>query len=361
MVVFSHAFQLTLLNEYMDPLGIWTKANTSMGIFAVWVFFIISGYLIAQSWLQEPDYRLYLGKRFLRIFPALIVVVVLLVFVFGPIWTNLPLDKYFSNSGTWAYFSNILLFPQFMQVKQLPGVFLTHSILTVDAPLWTLPFEFSMYLVLMFVFLEVKRLKENYRKIFMIFGIFFALGVLCFYITHPILFGSGVDWFFQEFLTLGAFFFSGSLCYIFKNKIVYQKKIFLISTLLLLLTYIFLAKDFIFFRLGNIILLPYIILYIALKSPNFGTWITKHGDWSYGIYIIGWVVEQTLVGNTLFKHNPILLFIIAYPITLLLARFSWKYIEKPSLAKKNDLRNWIQKHRRPYAVMKVDLKKRTET
>lgn len=82
-------------------------------------FFSISGYLIAQSWDNDPNPYRYITRRALRIFPALIANTVLTVFIIGPLFTSLSLSKYFSNSQTWGYFSNIFLYNTY----SLPGVF----------------------------------------------------------------------------------------------------------------------------------------------------------------------------------------------------------------------------------------------
>jgi len=51
---------------------------------------VISGYLVAASYLRPNDLRQYARNRALRIFPRLIVVVLLAIFGLGPIVTTLP-------------------------------------------------------------------------------------------------------------------------------------------------------------------------------------------------------------------------------------------------------------------------------
>src|SRR5580704_5137364 len=74
------------------------------GYFAVMIFFCLSGGLITQSWEQDPRAKSFLCKRCLRIFPALVVVVFLAVFIVGPAFTKYGLREYFSNPTTWKYF-----------------------------------------------------------------------------------------------------------------------------------------------------------------------------------------------------------------------------------------------------------------
>ena len=112
---------------------------------AVLVFFALSGRLITQSWERDPQVRYFLLKRCLRIFPALLVVVVTLTdFVVGPTFTVLGVREYFFNAMTWKYFRCAILWPGH---SWLPGVSWTNPYPhAVNSPLWTLPIEFALYL-----------------------------------------------------------------------------------------------------------------------------------------------------------------------------------------------------------------------
>ena len=106
----------------------------------------MSGYLIASSWLASSSPKSFLIKRALRIFPALIVAVLLSVFVIGPMVTQFSLGRYLAADGTWTYLQNILLVTRY----ELPGVF-TGNIYpdVVNGSLWTLPLEVLMYIGVM--------------------------------------------------------------------------------------------------------------------------------------------------------------------------------------------------------------------
>ena len=116
--------------------------GTPIAVFGVCIFFGISGYLVTDSWLRTPVLPVFVWKRFLRIWPALFVVVVLTTFVFGPLVTRIPLTDYFSSAQTWGYLGNAA----FVFVPGLPGVFDAPPLAGfVNGPLWSLPVEVACY------------------------------------------------------------------------------------------------------------------------------------------------------------------------------------------------------------------------
>lgn len=112
---------------------------------AVYAFFSMSGFLIATSWIDRPRPGSFLRRRALRIFPALIAVVMISVFVLGPTMTALRFPEYFSSPTTWSYLGNVTLFASY----KLPGVFLDNPIGVVNGSLWTLGPEFVCYLLIL--------------------------------------------------------------------------------------------------------------------------------------------------------------------------------------------------------------------
>lgn len=118
--------------------------HNSYGGLAVAVFFAISGYLVAKSWLNDPHLLRFAWRRALRIWPGLIVAVLLSVFVLGPWATQLPLADYLRHPQTWAYLKTLYLNVQF----ELPGVFANNLSHSVNGSLWTIPIEVKCYIAL---------------------------------------------------------------------------------------------------------------------------------------------------------------------------------------------------------------------
>jgi peptidoglycan/LPS O-acetylase OafA/YrhL len=136
LVVVSHTFPLA------GQPALTIRGVEDLGALGVSVFFVISGYLVAASYVRDP--KSYLLKRILRIEPGLIaslvVTVVLLSFV-----TNAPQAEYW-RAGALYILRNALLYPA---TYELPGVFEGLAMAgVVNGVLWTLRLEFTFYVVL---------------------------------------------------------------------------------------------------------------------------------------------------------------------------------------------------------------------
>jgi len=115
------------------------------GALGVGVFFVISGHLVAGSWTRAPRVLPFLAKRALRIFPGLLVALLLTAFVLGPLVTTLSAGDYLRAPTTRLYvLRNLSLYGV---TYALPGVFLAAPMAgIVNGSLWTLRLEFTAYL-----------------------------------------------------------------------------------------------------------------------------------------------------------------------------------------------------------------------
>src|SRR5438045_6513548 len=72
-VVFSHSFLIAEGREAHEPF-IWLTGNQCiLGLVGVFVFFVISGYLVTESWCRSPLPGRFLFRRTPRIYPGLVV------------------------------------------------------------------------------------------------------------------------------------------------------------------------------------------------------------------------------------------------------------------------------------------------
>jgi peptidoglycan/LPS O-acetylase OafA/YrhL len=141
LVVAHHARVLNgqpplMLGSGLDP-----------GALGVGIFFVISGALVAGSLERAPKTSTFLAKRALRIFPGLLVALVLTAFVLGPLVTSLSPRAYLLDPEPSGYvLRNLSLYAV---TYALPGVFLAAPVAgIVNGSLWTLRLEFTAYLAL---------------------------------------------------------------------------------------------------------------------------------------------------------------------------------------------------------------------
>ncbi len=139
LVIAQHA---RVLNGRPPPV---LGSGLDLGALGVGIFFVISGFLVAGSWAREPSFPAFLAKRVLRIFPALLVALLLTAFVLGPLVTTLGAGDYLRAPATWLYVPrNLSLYGV---TYALPGVFLAVPVAgIVNGSLWTLRLEFTAYL-----------------------------------------------------------------------------------------------------------------------------------------------------------------------------------------------------------------------
>ena len=308
LVILSHAYPLTG-NNSSEPLIVLTNYKTTFGGIAVYIFFVTSGFLITQSYTRSKDRYSYLKARVLRIFPALLVVILATAFLLGPMTTSTNLMNYFTNPITYSYIkNNILLFTQY----QLPGVFENNPYPgAVNGSLWTLMHEFLFYL-LVAAFGQLKLLTK--KAIIVVFGLTIFLS---FTDIHSALL--------KQNISLFRYFSAGMLFFVFKEQIPIKGYLAFLSLFAIILSNIFGGFEIVLLFFGSYLLF-YCVFTTKMNLHNFG----KHGDFSYGIYIYAFPIQQFIMSKFV-DMNPMSNFLIAFPLTLILACFSWNFIEKPSL------------------------------
>lgn len=307
-VILSHAFPLVIGKGTIEPLQEFTNGQVALGGVAVAIFFIVSGFLIIQSFERSENLIAYFTARFLRIFPALIVCVLLTMFVLGPIMTKLSLSAYFSNFETYNY-AVAMTTLNFLS-PNLPGVFEDNIFGTaVNGSLWTLKYEFICYIGVAF-FGIIGLLKKRISLI-----VFLLLAVLTYIVQNPYL---------NDLFRLSMFFYSGMLFYLYKDKIRLNWKLALLSVLFLLL-----SANLGFFNLALAVFGTYLVFYLGYFKVTYENF-AKNTDFSYGIYIYAWPIQQSLVAINPTMHvweN----FIYTLFLAMFISYFSWRLFEKPAL------------------------------
>lgn len=336
MVVFFHSYALLRIGK-SEPLYIFT-GFMDFGVLGVVIFFVISGYLITQSWRNNPSLLKFYWNRILRIVPGLVCLALFTVFIIGPLVSNKSIVDYFSNGITWSYFRIITVLGILPQTPLLPGVFINNPYPNaVNGSLWTLPAEFVMYMLIsafgvlgllyrkklmlvitigisvIYLFCNINELADfQYITQFGLYQKMFALINLNGHIfIYPI------------------FFLIGSLYNLYGKSIKYDVKLIGIMALIWILSF----KTAMFYP-ASMVCLPYIILGIAnLRIPHLNQ-ITKYGDFSYGLYIYAFVIQQTIIYFIKDISMPAL-FVTSLLASLAFAVLSWKYVEAKALKLKS--------------------------
>lgn len=308
-VIFSHAFLLAENSQDHDPLMIVTGGQTILGLVGVFTFFTISGYLISQSFEATPSPWAFLAKRALRIFPGLIACLCVCVFVIGPAVTSLPLSEYFTRPQTYLFLLHNAVLD--IDYNRLPGVEFWHNNIggIVNGPLWSLPSEALLYVVL--CALGLCRLITVPVTAGMI-----AIGVVCLKIdTSGELIGS-TGW-------LMGFFAAGMCCYRLRGPRFFERK------------WIWLALAGLVISVPARVFVPafpvfgsFLIIRLALAPRLPPIRAARFGDLSYGLYIYGWPIEQCVVYARGGHIAWWALFLIAVAITVPTAFLSWHLVEK---------------------------------
>lgn len=336
LVIVDHAFPLGGYGA--DPFWGLTKGQASLGSLAVAGFFAVSGYLIAKSGMSG-DVIQFMWRRTIRIFPAYWLVLLVTAFLVAPmIWVSggQPLGEYFSfaPNGPVYYFTanwNLNI-----------GTYGIYDLLAATTPygrevgasafngsLWTLIYEWRSYLII--ASLVAFGLLTRARIIVPMLAIFFLILQLI----------AGFNWdavvalvpaFMadQYMITLGFTFLVGSVFAVYSKQVVFDDRLGAFTGLLALATLRFGG----FSTIGTIAAV-YFILYLAARLPKKLQWIGQKNDYSYGVYIYGFLVQQVLSYMGLYKLGIVPYVLISWVIAMGCAWLSWHILEKHALALKD--------------------------
>lgn len=133
----------------------------TMGSIAVDVFFVTNGLFVTGSLLTRRSAREFLWARVLRVFPALLIMLLVTVFGLGPFLTSRCLPAYLADSQPYGYLLKCATLVSGVQYT-LPGVFADHPFKSaVNGSLWSLPYEIRMYAIVVAVWAIVRRIQSG--------------------------------------------------------------------------------------------------------------------------------------------------------------------------------------------------------
>jgi peptidoglycan/LPS O-acetylase OafA/YrhL len=325
-VLVSHSYWFAFGTTGSQPLVKWT--GHSLGEHAVQVFFLLSGILVAQSLHRSGNIVDYVCARALRIFPALAVCVFLTAFVLGPMVTNLGLDQYFRDHRVAAYIVKTLSLST--GSAPLPGVFTDVPLANyVNVSLWTLKFEVLCYIAL--ALLGVIGLTSERFRVWSAIGL--GLFVSLIFLRMPIADAKYTA--LDNIRYLMVFFFTGVLAFQCRQWL------FVHGLLVLPLAGLFLLSiGTRFVEISSAVFLGYTMLWLSTFSFGGLRAFTNKNDYSYGTYIYAGPIQQMIV-HFLPGFSPLVVTGFAVGIAVPLAVYSWELIERPALALRDPVRNWL--------------------
>jgi len=313
-VVLWHAYLVT--HTHLEGVEFRRGPVGLLVYFIVPAFFALSGFLVAGSMIRVGNLKVFLAFRALRIAPALVAEIVLSALVLGPLVTDLRLGDYYSGSEFIGYFTNIIGLMKY----RLPGVFIDNPFpRTVNSQLWTIPSELHCYLLMSLLIL----CRISQKKTFLLF-LFLAASV-----GISVLNALGH----RRFPTLDSqdllilYFLSGVVFYLWKDFVPSNPLLAIFSIGL------FVAAFYIPIELRPIIApipVAYATIYLGMQRlPRVP--ILMGGDYSYGIYLYSFPLQQLVVWGFPALRQWYLNFVLAAPLAIGFAMISWHVLEKPAL------------------------------
>src|SRR5579864_464273 len=327
IVIYSHSYLIASGSQRSEPL-VWATGNQcTLGLVGVFVFFVISGYLVTESYCRSPYPAGFVLRRFMRIYPALIPNGLFCAFILGPIVTSLPLAAYFAAPELWKFLGEYArLWPGPLG---LPGVLFANTTvgLLINGSFWTLIFEVMMYATVLI--LGVARSLRLSTSVFLL-----VLGIAAIWYDER----HSLMWldYLRGWLWMLSHFAAGMVMYFLRGRIAFRWYWALLALAgLVLISRV--GREFItFFAIPG----GYLTIYAATRYCPALDYSRHVGDLSYGIYIYGWPCEQFVMWLSGGKAAWWQVFLGTLALVIPLAWLSWHGIEKWAL-------RWVRGRRRP--------------
>ncbi len=291
------------------------------------IFFVISGFLISMSWERSPRVSDYLRNRFLRIYPALwvcLLVSVLIVFAVG----YRPVVG--SAADVLIWLAAQLSFAQFYN----PSFLRDFGTGTLNGSLWTIPVELQFYLLVPLLYAGMARCGRWHSRCLVLLTLLFVIPNILFIqlrllddsLAGRLLTCSFVPWFYL--------FLSGVWCQRHwdrvepwvRGRLGWWVVIYVAVSVVTGLSGLPAGGN----RINPLSCLAItgLVLSAAFTATDIGQRLLKQHDISYGVYIYHMPVINGLLflGITGWTGMVIML-----PATFLLASLSWMLVERPAL------------------------------
>jgi peptidoglycan/LPS O-acetylase OafA/YrhL len=319
LVIVSHSFELVDNNRQHEPLTALFH-TISFGDLAVDFFFVLSGFLIAKSYLSSKNAIEFVIKRALRLYPGFIVATLIGTFVIG----------YYYAFDQRTYFTDLNYAQTGSLIVKLISPVVPPTLLQVPRPiingsLWTIRYEAICYGVVL-----VLGLTSLLKQKWVILSLFFATAFLyllnCLHGLHP---AQGT------LVRFIAFFLAGTTYFHFQSVFKFRPLVFVFLALVTLAAMVSPV-------LSQLALLTSgTMVFFYLGQTDFGN-LTKTPlkvDISYGTYLYGWPIQQVLIASFGVRSSWLLLS-VSLPLAMIFGYLSWTIVESPVLELKRRISTW---------------------
>ncbi|MCS4277037.1 peptidoglycan/LPS O-acetylase OafA/YrhL [Mycetocola sp. BIGb0189] len=326
-VIFSHAFPLGGWGQ--DPTLLWTKEE-NLGGLAVLGFFAISGYLITKSGMNADAVQFF-WRRSLRIFPAYWLVLIVAALAVGPLVWHLmdrPLSAYFVSQPGWfgSYLrGNAMLTIQHFGILDIFQSTTPYGNQTggsvLNGSIWTLEREWACYLIIG-VLVLIGAMRFARWMVPVLTGVFFTFALIRH--INPEFLAAYAPFLTDRFaIQLPLVFLWGAILAVYSTRIPMSNVAGIASGVVFLIAIQFQLLD----TLGYPAL-AYFLFWVAAALPQSWQWIGAKNDYSYGLYLYGFLVQQftAYLGWHNWGYLPWTL--ASLVISFALAWLSWHVVEK---------------------------------
>ena len=312
LVVYGHAGAIAPGSNWTDFV-IYLVGFDYSGSLAVKTFFFLSGLVVTNSLVNNSDIPGFIVNRAFRIFPALIAVVLISAILIGPLLSSLSFHQYFTDGEVYSYIVNNIMFKT---TYILPGVFNDNPYPSaVNGSLWSLAYEIALYIgLLALYFIGIFKSRIALFALFFLFLLDPLISNKLLFTYRPV--NHEIDYLLPCF-AIGAMF----AC--FKEHL----SINMFSVL-------FLLFGFLYFK-GTIIQAYcfYVFLFVSILYLSSRSWFIRFKpskDLSYGVYLWGFVIQQTLI-YCFPGQGPATNALASLVVTFVIAWGSWHFIERPAI------------------------------
>jgi len=332
LVVWSHCFALYFGSERSEPLSRLTAGFYNSGNVGVWVFFIISGFLITQSFERSSTIAGYMAKRVRRIYPAYLVATSVCAFVVTPLFVADPAFVLTPLEIVRTLGANLLLANHF----PVDPLFAGNPVGAVNGSLWSIRFEFLCYIGVLL--LGLCGLLARRHLVLLLYATLVAIwcwldatgqkpGISQWLIDT-------IGWPYRWLWVLPNFL-AGMLLWLYRDH-VRRSSALLLTGIAACLTAFHLPVPPIAATIASHILVPPVMAYAVL-------WVAFHpalplhragrfGDFSYGTYLYAYVIQQMLIARLAIGFAPFVL--LSFACSLLAGVASWYLVERRFLIRK---------------------------